>query len=65
MEQKDVIYKIFKPSTEKLSEKHVSEITRDKLDEWVKFKGYEFQGNDLKKIKAHPKYISYKYKFSK
>ena len=62
---KDVIYKIFKPSTEKLSEKHVSEITRDKLDEWVKFKGYEFQGNDLKKIKAHPKYISYKYKFSK
>jgi len=62
---KDVIYKIFKPSTEKESEKHVSDISRDQLDEWIKFKGYEFAKNDLKKVKAHPKYISYKCKFAR
>jgi hypothetical protein len=62
---KDIIYKVFKPSTERESEKHLSEISRDQLDEWIKFRGFEFVNTDLKKVKAHPKYISYKSKFAK
>ena len=62
---KDIIYKVFKPSTERESEKHLSEVSRDQLDEWIKFRGFEFVNTNLKKVKAHPKYISYKSKFAK
>ncbi len=62
---KDIIYKVYKPITERDSIKHQPDISIDTLDEWVKFRGYEFQNYEVKSIKTYPKYISFKVKFAK
>ena len=59
---KDVIYKIYKPVTKQKKYKYIPKINKDKLTNWIKFKGYEFNDGILKQVRAIPKDISYKIK---
>lgn len=59
----DIIYKVFKNITSKESINHIPLVTKDTLDSWVKYKGYEFENLTLKSLRNYPKNISFKYKF--
>ena len=59
---KDVIYKLYKPITKKKSYNYRPTLTKDTLNNWIKYKGYEFNEGEIKQIRAFPKDISYKVK---
>tara|TARA_B100000575_G_C23143434_1_gene666357 strand:- start:7860 stop:14522 length:6663 start_codon:yes stop_codon:yes gene_type:complete len=62
---KEIIYKIFKPITEKITFKYKPLVSKEELDEWIRYKSYEFENDSLRHIKNNPKEISYKIKLTK
>jgi hypothetical protein len=62
---REIIYKIFKPITEKKTFKYKPIVSREELDEWIRYKSYEFEIDTLRHIKNNPKEISYKILLSK
>ena len=60
---RDIVYKIFKPIIKKHSTNHYPKVSRDILDSWIKFKGFDIVNYDLKKMRANPKNISFRHKF--
>lgn len=60
---RDIVYKIFKPIIKKQSTNHYPKVSRDILDSWIKFKGFDIVNYDLKKMRANPKNISFRHKF--
>ena len=61
---RDIIYKVFKPIIKKGSFNEHPKLSKDVLDTWIKFKGYEVVNYDLKNVRANPKNISFRHKFS-
>ena len=60
---RDIVYKVFKPIIKKQSANHYPKVSRDILDSWIKFKGFDIVNYDLKKMRANPKNISFRHKF--
>ena len=61
-QDKEIIYKIFKPVTQRLSDEYLPEVDKDTLDSWIKYKNDIFESFKIKKIKSNPNELIYKIK---
>ena len=57
---KDMVYKIFKPITQRQSIQYRPPVSKEELENWISYHGYELQYNRVKHIKSIPREICYK-----
>jgi len=57
---REILYKLFKPISDKKTYKYDSVISKDTLDSWIRYKGYEMVDQHINKLKLLPKEICYK-----
>lgn len=59
---REMVYKIFKPITQKKSNLYNPIVSKDTLSNWIKNYGYEFINDSLKTLRGNPKELYYKLK---
>ena len=58
----EILYKVYKPITQRIQPDYIPEITKEELYSWIKYKNYELDSFKIKKIKANTRGLFYKVK---